>query len=254
MFPHGSRWMHLPQAVMQRLTLGLVLGLAAAATMWSVAAVVGLAPWLGLEVVLGSPVDAGVAVQLILTAFLVGLCFFIPMNRRVMQLENSHREFRVSMWDVAAAYQAVHAADREGIFELKSEFDSVRDRLLYLRDHPDLGNLEPEILELAAQMSHESRELATLYSADRVERARQFLRQRQEEAEQMKARIQIAHASSRELKRWLQSVDMEEAVVRTQLARLKEELSDLLPVLELDEAEAPRGQAEIVSFHRLPAE
>jgi hypothetical protein len=104
MFHHVPRWMHLPQVVMQRLTLALVLGLAAAATMWSVAAVAGLVPWLGLEVVLGSHVDAGVAVQLIVTAFLIGLCLFIPMNGRVMQLENSHREFRVSMWDVARAY------------------------------------------------------------------------------------------------------------------------------------------------------
>jgi chromosome segregation ATPase len=102
-------------------------------------------------------------------------------------------------------------------------------------------------------VAHDDR-LERQHVPDRVERARQFLRQRQEEAEQMKARIQIAHASSRELKRWLQSVDMEEAVVRTQLARLKEELSDLLPVLELEEAEAPRAEAEIVSFHRLPAE
>ena len=40
---------------------------------------------------------------------------------------------------------------------------------------------------MAAQMSHESRELAEVYSTERVDRARQFLRQRQEEADQMKA-------------------------------------------------------------------
>jgi chromosome segregation ATPase len=137
---------------------------------------------------------------------------------------------------------------------LRSEFDNVRDRLLYLRDHPDLGSLEPEILELAAQMSHESRELATIYSADRVERARQFLRQRQEEAEQMKARIQMAHDACRELKRWLQSVDMDEAVVRAQLARLREELSDLFPEPSAAEAEASRAQAEIVNLHRASGE
>ena len=64
------------------------------------------------------------------------------------------------MWDVAQAYQAAHAADRDGVFNLPSEFDSVRERIEHLRRHPDLGRLKPEILELAAQISHESRELA----------------------------------------------------------------------------------------------
>ena len=66
------------------------------------------------------------------------------MNDRVMRLENSHRSFRVTMWDVAQAYQAAHAADRDGCFRLKSEFDSVRERLEHLRRHPDLGVLEPD--------------------------------------------------------------------------------------------------------------
>jgi len=30
------------------------------------------------------------------------------------------------------------------------EFDAVRERLAYLRDHPDLSRLEPEVLEVAA--------------------------------------------------------------------------------------------------------
>ena len=47
------------------------------------------------------------------------------MNDRVMRLENSHRTFRVTMGDVARAYQAAHATDRDGCFSLKSEFDSV---------------------------------------------------------------------------------------------------------------------------------
>ena len=86
----------------------------------------GLAPWLRLELALGAfPVDAGFAVQLALTLLLFGLCFFVPMNDRVMRLENSHRSFRVTMRDVAQAYQAAHAADREGCFRLKGEFDSV---------------------------------------------------------------------------------------------------------------------------------
>jgi hypothetical protein len=109
MFDEVSRWMHLSQAIMQRLTLALLVALAASASLWTISAVVGLLPWLGLELRLGGegPFDAGMAVQLIVTAILVGLCFFIPSHGRLMQLENSHREFRVSMADVARAYQAV---------------------------------------------------------------------------------------------------------------------------------------------------
>ena len=118
--------------------------------------------------------------------------------------------FRVTMSDVAQAYQAAHAADREGVFELTSEFDSVRERIEYLRRHPDLGSLQPELLEMAAQMSHESRDLAEIYSTERVERARHFLRQRQEEAEQMRHRVQAAFTTCSELRLWLERVEIDE--------------------------------------------
>ena len=83
----------------------------------------------------------------------------------------------------------------------------LRERLEHLRRHPDLGKLEPEILEIAAQMSHESRDLADIYSTERVERAQQFLRQRQEEADQMTDRVRTASATCRELKGWLERVE-----------------------------------------------
>ena len=155
-----ARWTYQSQVMVQRATLVSILSLAVAGAVWSLGAAIGFAPWLRLDVGLGDvSTDAGTAVQLALTLLLLGLCFFVPMNDRVMRLENSHRTFRVTMWDVAQAYQAAHAADRDGCFSLKSEFDSVRARLEHLRRHPDLGKLEPEILEMAAQMSHESREL-----------------------------------------------------------------------------------------------
>ena len=42
------------------------------------------------------------------------------------------------MEDIARAYHLCHTADRAGVFTLSSEFDSVRERLAYQRDHPDL--------------------------------------------------------------------------------------------------------------------
>jgi hypothetical protein len=251
-----SSWMQLSQVFVQRIALTLLVGLAAAGSLWCVAAATGLAPWLALEVGVGgeTPVDAGKAIQLVLTLFLLGLCHFVPMNSRVMRLELSHRKFEVGMWDVARAYQIAHAADRDALFQLEGEFDGIRERLKFLRSHPDLGSLEPEILELAAQMSHESRELAEIYSNERVERARAFLQQRRREAEQMKERVQTAHSVCRDLKRLLRSVELDEEVVRTRLAQFKADLEDLLPILDLRPADPPYANVELLRGHRVPAE
>jgi hypothetical protein len=67
----------------------------------------------------------------------------------------------------------------------------------YLRQHPDLSHLEPELLKIAAQMSHQSRALARVYSNDRVERAKSFLKQRQEEVNQTEGRLALARAGKR---------------------------------------------------------
>ena len=83
------------------------------------------------------------------------------------------------MDDVSRAYGAIHVADRGDTFRITSEFDSVRERLAYLRDHPDLSSLEPAILEVAAQISHISKELVEVYSNDRITGTRGFLEQRQ---------------------------------------------------------------------------
>ncbi len=242
-----SEWSYWSPIIVQRLTLALLVSLATAMGLWSISATAGLAPWLQLQVGFGgaAPVDPGIAVQLTLTALLLGLCFFVPSNRRVMRLENSHRNFRVTMEDVAQAYQVAHASDRNGVFELHSEFDSVRERIEHLRRHPDLGTLEPEILEIAAQMSHESRDLAAIYSTERVDRARHFLRQRQEEAEQMRERVQVAYAACRELRRWLEQVEIDEDIARSEVARLKQDLLELLPHLDLRAVDGSGSNAEL---------
>ena len=50
---HLSRWMYLSQVIVQRASLGFIIALAVAGTIWSLAAAVGLAPWLELDVGLG---------------------------------------------------------------------------------------------------------------------------------------------------------------------------------------------------------
>lgn len=138
------------------------------------------------------------------------------------------------MSDVSRAYGAVHAADRGDTFRISSEFDAVRERLAYLRDHPDLSTLEPAVLEIAAQMSYVSKELAQVYSDERITRARGFLEQRQFELDQFNARLDQAKVASTEMKHWLHEIELKESVAAAQLDRLRDELKDVLPKLGLE--------------------
>lgn len=115
--------------------------------------------------------NAGRVAQVGPTALALLLCVCLPANARIMALETSHRRFNMGMQDVARAYALAHGADRAGLFRLSSEFDAVRERLIYRRDHPDLGSLEPDLLEVAAQMPHVSQELAEICSDEKVARA-----------------------------------------------------------------------------------
>ena len=132
----------------------------------------GVLPWLSIPLSFsdGTVFAAGPFVQIALTALSVLLVAYMPANWRVLALENSHRAFDMRMEDVANAYWAAHEADRSGVFKLKSEFDAVKERMMFLRDHPDLGHLEPDILESAAKMSRISEDLAERYSDDAVAR------------------------------------------------------------------------------------
>lgn len=200
---------------------------------YTIACALGYAPWLAFEAQFGEYVipPAGMITQIALTVLVLSLFFFIPSTTRILSLERSHRDFSLSMNDVARAYHMVHTADRSGVFTLSTEFDAMRERLAYLRDHPDLDALEPELLELAAQMSHQSRELADIYSDKKVARAKTFLKQRQEEAERQQELIVEALHACRDIRKWTQQVELEESVVASQLSQLEEQLEATLPAL-----------------------
>ena len=226
----------LIQYIFQRLAVALFAIAAVAITVSTVMAALGLWAWVELPIsYAGKPVEkAGMYAQIGLTFLAVGLCFFLPTNRRVMQLETSHRQFSMNMDDVTRAYGAVHAADRGEVFQMSSEFDSVRERLAYLRDHPDLSTLEPALLEVAAQMSHISRELATVYADEKIERARNFLKERQEEVNLFNSRLDQAKGITTEMKHWLHEVELEESVAAAQLDRLRAEMREIMPELGID--------------------
>ena len=219
------------EVIIQGVSFGLVLISATCLSVMTLGAAFGLLPWLRFTVLMGDQVfdNAGHLTQIAATLLCVMLAGFLPTHGRIMMLENSHRQFSLGMQDVANAYQLAHAADRSGVFRLTSEFDSVRERLAYMRRHPELANLEPEILEIAAQMSHLSRALAETYSDANVGRARMFLRQRQQEVATFKDRLVKAQIISKELSQWLQQVEQEEAGATAQLARLRTELTGIMP-------------------------
>ncbi len=219
------------QKILQISSLFLIVSLAVALVGICLLSALGVLPWLSLTAHFGdhSFPQAGIWLQCGVAGLFTALCFYIPANRRMTALERSHRDFSMTMDDVARAYAISHDADRRGAFMLRSEFDAVRERIVYLRQHPDLETLEPELLQIAAQMSQESRDIADVYADEKVERAKTFLRQRQQEVERFQEQIDIAARSVKELKRWLHEVQLDEHVIQTQLERLHKDLQEVLP-------------------------
>jgi predicted nucleic acid-binding Zn-ribbon protein len=144
-----------------------------------------------------------------------------------MMLEASHRDFAIGMDDITHAYQAAHLADRREAFSMQREFYAVRERYEYLKSHPDLPEIDGELLTIAAQMSQQSRDLARTFSQERVARAKESLEQRRKDAQELEERIQAANAASRELRREIEDVEFAESSAASQFMRLREELSEL---------------------------
>src|SRR6056297_1640384 len=91
-----------------------------------------------------------------------------------------------------------------------------------------------------------------IYSDDKVDRARAFLKQRQQEVEQFNKRIDHAKQVSLKLKQWAQDVEMEESVAVSQLERIREDLSEILP--ELGYQEVARLDGTVVDMTKKAAE
>jgi len=238
--------------VFHAVSLILILLMAGLAIAYTLLSAFGVMPWLTFTATFGefNYIYAGQATQIGLTVLLASLFFFIPSANRIIALERSHRNFTMSTEDVARAYHLCHTADRTGLFTLSADFDAVRERLSYLRDHPDLGSLEPDVLELAAQMSHRARELSDIYSDEKVARAKAFLQQRQEEAETQQQLIVEALHDCRDIRKWSQQVELEESVVASQLSQLQEQLEATLPALGYS---LGRDSANVVPLTQKPA-
>lgn len=246
----SSHFLSVTLATLRSMAQGLVVVLALAATAATGAAAFGLVPWPQMGVFFAGQAvpQAGMWLQIGLTLLLVVLTFSLPANARMSRLERSHRSFAMGMEDVARAYRHAHAADRTGVFALSGEFDSMRTRLEQLRNHPDLKHLEPELLQLAAQMSLESRELARVYSDEKVGRAREFLKHRQQEVHDLTDRLGIARRTCDELRRWLNDIEAEERQAQTQIRRLEADLKEILPTLGYDFDHEDLRDANVVAL------
>lgn len=218
-----------PLRIVSMIYIGALACLAVGATLLSA---VGVVPWLSFTVTGWSwGVAPGMALQIGLALLSLALLMYLPGALRVLQLQNEHRKFYMKMEDVTRAYHVAHAADRQGAFNLSSEFDSVRERMLFMMNHPHLSKLEPDVIDAAAQMSHVSRDLASVYSDQNVERARAVLRQRQVEVLELQERIEQARTMTDELQRWQGQVAVEQSVANAQIDKLKEDLTTLMPEL-----------------------
>lgn len=217
--------------LLQKTALFFLIACAASMVAFTACSALGVCAWLEIPLQYrGEPVvQAGMLVQIGVTALLVAMCFFVPTNQRVMQLEAAHHSFSMRMEDIARAYAIAHQDDRKRLFNCLSEFDAVKERIDHLHCHPDLGALEPDILEIAAKMSRVSQDLAEAYSDEKVERAYDFLRQRQTEIATFQERLDHARALHSDIKQWANRLEMDEAVANSQLHRLLEDLEQVLP-------------------------
>ena len=165
---------------LRQIVQALIVLSAFALTGTTVAMAFGLLPWAEMSLRFGDQTvpNAGMWAQIGLTFLLWSHVFYLPANLRMVRLERSHRSFAVGIEDVARAYRVAHAAARTEVFALSGEFESMRARVEHLRQHPNLDHLEPELLNLAAQMSFLSRDLAQTCSDTKVARARSFLKSR----------------------------------------------------------------------------
>jgi hypothetical protein len=151
----------------------------------TVLSAVGVLPWLEIAATFGAaPVPwAGQAAQVGVTILLIVLASFLPASYRVVRLEHSHRRFELDMDDVTRAYRAAHMADRAEVFEMQREFDAVRERYRFLKNQHDFEEMDDLLLTMAAQMSEQSRELASQFSDKRLKRLTESLRHRRQEVD-----------------------------------------------------------------------
>lgn len=129
----------------------ILAGTALAALVTTAFSALGVLPWLTVSAGFerGAQTEAGRVAQVSITTLLCLLVLIVPSKSRMRALEQSHRDFGITIADVASAYHAAHALDCVGVFTLSSELNQMRERLEQLCTHPSLKVLEVDMLALA---------------------------------------------------------------------------------------------------------
>ena len=76
---------------------------------------------------------------------------------------------------------------------------------------------------------------AEVYSDEKVDRARAFLAQRQQEVKMIEERLDEAKVIANDIHNWAMRGEIEEDIARSEIQRLSELLSDVMPELDLPE-------------------
>lgn len=225
------------------------------AAIFCVAAVLdatGQLPWQRLTQPLDAYLerDGGIALQISISLFLILAALLLSTLTRLARLERAQKNSALSMPDIAAAYRLSHIADRTGAFALADEFDQMRLRMDHLRTHPDLQYLQADLLQIAAQMSMQTRDLARIYSDENVKGATDFLRQRQLDVQALSDQLTIARTTCDELLACSNTVDTDDAQIRQQIERLEQQLKDILPSLGFSPIAARPRHSNVVTLQK----
>ena len=208
----------------------ILLSLAAAALLIATSlSAAGVLPWVELTASFGGTAVAwaGPAAQIGLTVLLLIMVSYIPASYRVARLEHSHRTFEINMDDVTRAYRAAHYADRAETFEVRREFDAVRERYKFLKDQPDLAAIDDDLLTIGAQMSEQTRELAETYSDRNLSRVRESLLQRREDADALEAKLAQIKADTDALELLRKGIGVTDEELAMRVASLQGALTEI---------------------------
>ncbi len=208
----------------------VILGIAALAMLVVTSlSTAGVLPWLGLTATFGETAVswAGLAAQIGFTALLVIMAMYIPASYRVARLEHTHRRFEINMDDVTRAYRAAHYADRAETFEVRREFDAIRERYKFLKDQPSLAGISDDLLTIGAQMAEQSLELAETYSDRNLARVRENLLQRREDADALEAKLKQIKAETAELELLRKGIGVSDEELAMRIASLQGALTEI---------------------------
>ena len=233
-----------------RLALAILLLVTVITVTYPILAALGMLEWVKIPIIYGgTEYDIGAHVSIALALVFIALCAIVPSSARVLKLEVSHRDFRITMDDVKESFKQVFEEDRRGIFTLPGEFDGVRERMDTLLADPTLGDHDRNILVLAAQMGQASKELAEAFSEENVQRARESLEHRLQDIKQAEELIEKADTVSQELQGKLQSIQMQEGAQQEVAQQLIDELETILATRK-----APTTHQSNIAQMRAPAE